>query len=119
MPRRACRDLPRIGRLGRVGNPIKSRVVNYSTVHKTSEGMSLYYEAATFISESSSLSDSLKSRVYNAKGRKSQPAQLFALLSETSKWSLILKEVVEHSQLLEDERKARNSFFVRQGRVTD
>ena len=68
--------------------------------------MSLYYEAATFITGSNDLSDSLKSRVYNAKGLKIQPAQLFALLSETSKWSLILKEVVEHSQLLEYERKA-------------
>ena len=73
--------------------------------------MSLYYEAATFISESSDLSDSLKSRVYNAKGLKSQPAQLFALLSETSKWGSVLKEVVEHSNLLKYERKAGSSRF--------
>ena len=81
--------------------------------------MSLYYEAATFVSESSGLSDSLRSRVYNAKGLKSQPAQLFALLSETSKWSLILKEVVEASKLLEHEIKASFSRFVILGQVTD
>jgi putative methyltransferase len=67
--------------------------------------MSLYYEAATFIADSNAASTSLKSRVYNSKSLKSTPAQVFALVSEASKWSPILKEVVEKSQLLVHERK--------------
>ncbi|MCJ1396117.1 hypothetical protein MMC18_009006 [Xylographa bjoerkii] len=65
--------------------------------------MALYYEAVSFIAPSEAIS--LKSRIYNAKNLKSTPAQLFALVSEASKWSPILKEVVEKSQLLLHERK--------------
>ncbi|MCJ1379503.1 hypothetical protein MMC17_002604 [Xylographa soralifera] len=67
--------------------------------------MSLYYEAVSFIEPSPSQENSLKSRIYNAKDLKSTSAQLFALVSEASKWSPILKEVVEKSQLLLHERK--------------
>ncbi|MCJ1402138.1 hypothetical protein MMC11_005357 [Xylographa trunciseda] len=67
--------------------------------------MSLYYEAVSFIAPSDTQESSLKSRIYNAKNLKSKPAQLFALVSEASKWSSILKEVVENSQLLLLERK--------------
>ncbi|MCJ1284876.1 hypothetical protein MMC26_004213 [Xylographa opegraphella] len=67
--------------------------------------MSLYYEAAGFIEPLAPQASSLKSRVYNAKNLKSTPAQVFALVSEASKWSPILKEVVEKSQLLLHERK--------------
>ncbi|KAL9119488.1 MAG: hypothetical protein Q9187_003959 [Circinaria calcarea] len=67
--------------------------------------MSLYYEAAQFISASDQQLGSLKSSIYGAKGLKSTPAQLFALVSEASKWSSVVKEVVEKSQLLVHERK--------------
>ena len=67
--------------------------------------MSLYYEAVSFIESSTPQANSLKSRIYNAKNLKSTPAQIFALVSEASKWSPILKEVVEKSQLLLHERK--------------
>ncbi|MCJ1437474.1 hypothetical protein MMC27_006861 [Xylographa pallens] len=67
--------------------------------------MSLYYEAVSFIEPSALQTYSLKSRIYNAKNLKSTPAQIFALVSEASKWSPILKEVVEKSQLLLHERK--------------
>jgi len=67
--------------------------------------MSLYYEAANLLSPSNEIATSLKSRVYSAKGIKSTPSQLYALVTEASKWSSILKEVVEKSQLLSYERK--------------
>ena len=73
--------------------------------------MSLYYEAASFIEPSAPQTNSLKSRIYNAKNLKSTPAQIFALVSEASKWSLILKEVVEKSQLLLHELKVSQIIF--------
>ena len=67
--------------------------------------MSLYYEAANILSHPDEYATSLKSRVYSTKGLKSPPSQLYALVTEASKWSSILKEVVEKSQLLIHERK--------------
>ncbi|MCJ1484044.1 hypothetical protein MMC06_004212 [Schaereria dolodes] len=67
--------------------------------------MSLYYDGAQILSATHEQSGSLKSRVFAAKDLKSTPAQLFALVSETSKWSFILKEVVEKSKILVLERK--------------
>lgn len=61
--------------------------------------MSLYYESAPFLHQ-----DSLKSRVFSAQ-LKSKPKQVYALVSEASKWSSVLKEVVEKSQILTLERK--------------
>ncbi|MCJ1469110.1 hypothetical protein MMC07_007743 [Pseudocyphellaria aurata] len=62
--------------------------------------MSLYYEAAPFLGRAS-----LKSQVFSSKGLKSTPKQVFALVSEASKWSVVLKAVIENSQLLSYERK--------------
>ncbi|MCJ1475493.1 hypothetical protein MMC13_004156 [Lambiella insularis] len=67
--------------------------------------MSLYYEAAGFLTTRDQHVRSLKSRVYNAKELKSTPAQVYALVSEASRWSPIMKEVVETSQVLSHERK--------------
>lgn len=61
--------------------------------------MSLYYESVPFLHQ-----DSLKSSVFSA-SLKSSPKQVFALVSEASKWSSILKEVIENSRLLSSERK--------------
>ena len=71
--------------------------------------MSLYYDGAQILSATHEQSGSLKSRVFAAKDLKSTPAQLFALVSETSKWSFILKEVVEKSKILVLERKVNSS----------
>ena len=71
--------------------------------------MSLYYDAASILSTTDRRCGSLKSRVFGAKDLKSTPAQLFALVSEASKWSFILKEVIEKSQILAYERKVRGS----------
>ncbi|KAF2736330.1 NOL1/NOP2/Sun domain family [Polyplosphaeria fusca] len=67
--------------------------------------MSLYYEAAALLANPDKTGGSLKSRVYKKKDLKSSPAQLFALLTESAKWSVVLKGVVERSGLLAAERK--------------
>lgn len=70
--------------------------------------MSLYHEAAEILTASSSEGGSLKSRVFGKKGIKSPPSQLYALVLESSKWSPVLKEVIEATELLKHERKVRN-----------
>jgi putative methyltransferase len=66
--------------------------------------MSLYHEAAAILSTTGE-GGSLKSRIYGKKDLKSPPAQLYALVFETCKWSFVLKEVIEAAELLKDERK--------------
>ena len=84
--------------------------------------MSLYYEAEKFLSATgdaqtatgtpgasaafgSSGGGSLKARIFNAKNLKSTPSQVFALVTEASKWSGVLKEVIEKAQILKYEHK--------------
>lgn len=67
--------------------------------------MSLYYDAARFLAPSEEQSGSLKSRVFGSKELKASPKQVYAIVAEASKWSPILAEVVEKSQLLQHERK--------------
>ena len=69
--------------------------------------MSLYHEAAHFLTAPSNVGGSLKSRIFSSKTLKSQPAQIYALVIETCKWSSILKEVIERAELLSFERKVR------------
>ena len=68
--------------------------------------MSLYYDAAPLLTSSNELEGSLKSRVFTSKDIKSSPKQVYALVSEASKWSSILTEVIEKSQLLQYERQS-------------
>ena len=85
--------------------------------HDFAETMSLYYDAAPLLLASSDQTGSLKSRVFNSKGHKSPPKQIFALVSEATKWSPVLSEVVEKSQLLQLERKVRASDLSPAGMV--
>ncbi|KAH0543272.1 hypothetical protein FGG08_002436 [Glutinoglossum americanum] len=73
--------------------------------------MSLYHEAASILTGPVDVGGSLKSRVYNNKTLKSSPAHLYALVSETIKWSGVLREVIERSQLLSVEKKVRDAGF--------
>ena len=79
--------------------------------------MSLYYDAAPLLLATSEQPGSLKSRVFNSKGHKSPPKQIFALVSEVTKWSPVLSEVVEKSELLQLERKVRASNLSPAGMV--
>lgn len=67
--------------------------------------MSLYHEAAELLAPTSAEGGSLKSRVFKKKNLKSNPNQLYALVFETCKWSPVLKEIIEKTDLLKHERK--------------
>ncbi|KAI0199959.1 S-adenosyl-L-methionine-dependent methyltransferase [Astrocystis sublimbata] len=71
--------------------------------------MSLYHEAADILSAPESTGGSLKQRIFGqgpkTKKLKSPPQQLYALVFETCKWSSVLKEVIDSSELLRHERK--------------
>ena len=67
--------------------------------------MSLYYETATLLSSTDNPGGSLKSRVYNHPFLKSSPPQIYALITEASKWWPILKEVIDHAGILALEPK--------------
>lgn len=66
--------------------------------------MSLYYDAVSVLS-STDISGSLKSRIYNSTTLKAKPAQVYALISETAKRDVFLKEVLDNTHLLKDEPK--------------
>ncbi|KAL7626016.1 hypothetical protein AAE478_002785 [Parahypoxylon ruwenzoriense] len=67
--------------------------------------MSLYHETADILSTASTPSGNLKTRVFGKKDLKSPQQQVYALALETCKWSSVLKEVIELSDLLHHERK--------------
>lgn len=76
--------------------------------------MALYYDAASILS-STEVSGSLKSRIYNTNNvnLKSKPAQIYALISETAKRDVFLKEVIDNTDLLKDEPKvSTNPFYL-------
>ncbi|KAI1344294.1 S-adenosyl-L-methionine-dependent methyltransferase [Xylariaceae sp. FL0016] len=64
--------------------------------------MSLYHETAEVLSATDG---NLKARIFGNKDLKSPPQQLYALALETCKWSALLKEIIESSDLLKHERK--------------
>jgi putative methyltransferase len=75
--------------------------------------MSLYYEAAAVLANPDKAGGSLKSRIYKKKDLKSSPAQLVALITEASKWSVVLKDVIEKSGVLAEEKKVRFVYTLR------
>ncbi|KAI1766050.1 S-adenosyl-L-methionine-dependent methyltransferase [Hypoxylon sp. FL1150] len=64
--------------------------------------MSLYHETADVLSATSG---NLKTRIFGSKDLKSPQQQVYALALETCKWSPVLKEVIDNSELLRLERK--------------
>ena len=73
--------------------------------------MSLYHDAAAILASGSSSKGSLKSRVYNEDPKlKSNPALIYALISETAKYNTVLKEVVDNAGILALESKVSPSF---------
>ncbi|KAI1313755.1 S-adenosyl-L-methionine-dependent methyltransferase [Xylaria venustula] len=67
--------------------------------------MSLYHETADILSATEG---NLKTRLFGNKNKqqfKSPPQQIYALAAETCKWSAVLKEVIDSSELLRHERK--------------
>ena len=75
--------------------------------------MSLYYDAASLIETSHNTQDSLKLVVFSSTQKLRSPAnQLYALLIEAHKWRSVLKEVIEHSEILKLERKLTPALAV-------
>lgn len=70
--------------------------------------MSLYYEAAGLLTTPTNSGGSLKSKVFSKKDLKSPPAQVYALAIEACKWSSVIAEVIENSDLLHLERKVHS-----------
>ena len=69
--------------------------------------MSLYYETAKHIinTDRGNGVGSLKTRIFGQKDTKCPPKQIFALATEATRWSEVLSEVIEKTQLLQHERK--------------
>ncbi|KAI7972953.1 hypothetical protein EIK77_001527 [Talaromyces pinophilus] len=68
--------------------------------------MSLYYDTSTILTSSSNnQGGSFKSRIYNSKSLKASPVQIYALVTEASKWDILLKEVIENAGILSSESK--------------
>ncbi|KXJ97740.1 NOL1/NOP2/sun family protein [Microdochium bolleyi] len=67
--------------------------------------MSLYHETAEILSQPSSTGGNLKTRIFTNTKLKSPAQQIYALAVESCKWSAVLKEVIEASDLLRHERK--------------
>ena len=83
----------------------------YVLCNGTINHMSLYYEAADLLANASDEGGSLKSRIYKRKGLKSNPAHIYALIMESRKWSSILKDVIEDSELLIKEKKVLDALL--------
>ena len=75
--------------------------------------MSLYYETAKYIinTDRGNGAGSLKTRIFGQKDTKCPPKQIFALATEATRWSEVLSEVIEKTQLLQHERKVRDSVL--------
>lgn len=67
--------------------------------------MSLYYETATLLTNPAGTGGSFKARIFKAKELKSKPGQIYALVAEASKWSVVLKGVIERCGVLSAEKK--------------
>lgn len=72
--------------------------------HQTFE-MSLYHETASVLDADPSIGGNLRSRVFNRNDLKAPQVQVYALAVETCKWSSVLAEVIDNSQLLQHEKK--------------
>lgn len=71
--------------------------------------MSLYFDAAAILTDATR-GGSLKSRIYNPNPKtkhktKAPPAQIYALIVESSKWDTVLKEVIDKAGVLAAEPK--------------
>lgn len=66
--------------------------------------MSLYFDAVAILTAPSA-GGSFKSRIYSARNLRASPAQIYALITEASKWDRVLAEVIEKADILSVERK--------------
>lgn len=71
--------------------------------------MALYHDAARILSSSSPSDGSLRSCVYDSSTTlKSSPPLVYALITECSKWDIVLSEVIDRAGIISEEPKVRN-----------
>lgn len=75
--------------------------------------MSLYYETAAILLNPEKAGGSFKARIFKKTDLKSKPGQIYALVAETSKWSRVLKGVIEGCGVLGEERKVCGPYLQR------
>ena len=73
--------------------------------------MSLYFDAVAILTAPAS-GGSFKSRIYSARNLRASPAQIYALITEASKWDVILAEVIENAGILNLERKVSHFAII-------
>ena len=81
------------------------------SIHRN-PSMSLYFDAVSILTAPPSIGGSFKSRIYSSRDLKASPAQIYALITDASKWDILLKEVVENAGILSLEPKVRVFIFV-------
>ena len=69
--------------------------------------MSLYHEAAQVLDTARRHGGSFKSLVFGKSDWKSDRGALFALTTEATKWSEVLSDVLERSDILKVEKQVR------------
>jgi putative methyltransferase len=70
--------------------------------------MSLYFETSDLLTNTAGIGGSFKARIFKKKDLKSKPGQIYALVAEASKWSGVLRGVIERCGVLGEERKVKN-----------
>lgn len=78
--------------------------------------MALYYDTAAVLSSAQG-QGSLKSSIYGDAAKKSRPTQIYALISQTAKRDVLLKEVIENAELLKHEPKVCLYFCHQRSKV--
>lgn len=73
--------------------------------------MSLYHEAVQVLNAAAYQGGSLKSLIFGKKDWKSDRKTLFALSTEAAKWSEVLSEVIEASEVLMVEKTVSPMSF--------
>lgn len=66
--------------------------------------MSLYHEASQVLTTATQNGGSLKTLIFGQKDWKSERKTLFALSTEAAKWSEVLSEVIERSDVLKEKQ---------------
>lgn len=67
--------------------------------------MSLYYDAVNFLVRPAGSDESLATILHRASSAKTKASQVYALVSEATKWSSVLSGIIEQTEILKHEKK--------------
>ena len=71
--------------------------------------MSLYYDAVNILVRPAGSDESLATTVHRAPNLKTKAGQVYALVSEATKWSSVLSGIIERTEILKHEKKVHIS----------